>query len=645
MIECEEYCHASDLKKERLYFATGYGLIQCVKALMSYEDEDLLAGIQHTKRGNHVAQQHRKKAPYFTSRIAGLVVSSFSTSGVDWIRSMTPVERHAELTYAESLFEKTILGIVYSGDWLALVTEILNMRSLFNIYRQLGRYIDAVDGEGKGDTIDVHFRSGVYLGVGLSHLILSLMPSKILSIVELFGYHGDRQYGLTLLQKAGGWEEGKKEPGVDAAHEGVRRPICDMALLIFHLVASSVTFDGVDVKMAEQILEWNLMRYPNGVFFLFGAGRLALIHSQPQRAIEYYTRAMEAQSQYRNLHHISHWEMAIANLALWDLDASLKCWEVLEKEATWSKAIYSYGLAVCLLESADSLSAEGTPAAQQEADGRRERAAVLMNRVPALRQRIAGKSIPLEKLVARKARKYTTHHHRLVLPALELAYLFLGIAHAPRQVLVGKMLPEVWAAARMLGLRGVAEEASVANVTDTAAQQSFAIGNSLATGTTAANGSAEATADAEMRTVNMAELARNYGKGFWDDLVLVRFLEGVCLRYVAYPDPDAVVDAVATPGSGVADAAEKARTAFENVFSYGPQVELDHHLVYHAHYELGRLLACTGDTAGARRQFELVLSGKHLEVNAAGRKGRYSMEKALMMRTHAAMEALEKKRL
>ena len=39
MIECEEYCHASDLRKERLYFATGYGLIQCVKALMSYEDE------------------------------------------------------------------------------------------------------------------------------------------------------------------------------------------------------------------------------------------------------------------------------------------------------------------------------------------------------------------------------------------------------------------------------------------------------------------------------------------------------------------------------------------------------------------------------------------------------------------------------
>jgi len=72
----------------------------------------------------------------------------------------------------------------------------------------------------------------------------------------------------------------------------------------------------------------------SGVFFLFGAGRLALCRSQPRRAIEYYTKAMESQNQYRNLHHISFWEIAVANLALWDLDASLKYWRALEAEAT-----------------------------------------------------------------------------------------------------------------------------------------------------------------------------------------------------------------------------------------------------------------------------------------------------------------------
>lgn len=55
MLEAEEYCHLVDpnkyvatarlsfkiekLLRERLYFATGYGLIQCVKGLMSFEDK------------------------------------------------------------------------------------------------------------------------------------------------------------------------------------------------------------------------------------------------------------------------------------------------------------------------------------------------------------------------------------------------------------------------------------------------------------------------------------------------------------------------------------------------------------------------------------------------------------------------------
>jgi hypothetical protein len=124
-----------------------------------------------------------------------------------------------------------------------------------------------------------------------------------------------------------------------------------MTLLIFHLVLSSYTFDGVDVLMAQKVLDWNLKRYPNGaylvirkltslthcilgVFFLFGAGRLSLVRSQPRLAIEFYTKATSVQTQYRNLHHISFWEIAIANLALWDIPASLTCWRDLQAEAT-----------------------------------------------------------------------------------------------------------------------------------------------------------------------------------------------------------------------------------------------------------------------------------------------------------------------
>ena len=75
-----------------------------------------MAGIAHTKQGNLIASQHRKKPAFITSRLAGYVVSSLNTTGVGFIKSMTPVERHAELVYAESLFEKVSSNLVSSHN-------------------------------------------------------------------------------------------------------------------------------------------------------------------------------------------------------------------------------------------------------------------------------------------------------------------------------------------------------------------------------------------------------------------------------------------------------------------------------------------------------------------------------------------------
>jgi hypothetical protein len=76
--------------------------------------------------------------------------------------------------------------------------------------------------------------------------------------------------------------------------------------------------------------------YPSnpGVFFLLSYGQLCLMRSQPKRAVQFYTKAIQSQSQYRNLHHVSFWEIAISQLALWDIPASLECWQVMADEAT-----------------------------------------------------------------------------------------------------------------------------------------------------------------------------------------------------------------------------------------------------------------------------------------------------------------------
>jgi hypothetical protein len=97
------------------------------------------------------------------------------------------------------------------------------MRTTVAIYRQLSQYLDAMDTEatenGLGTidiSIDEHFRSGVYLGAGMCNIILSLIPGKLATLVELFGYKGDRKLGLELLMRAGGWVEGEDEPRITA---------------------------------------------------------------------------------------------------------------------------------------------------------------------------------------------------------------------------------------------------------------------------------------------------------------------------------------------------------------------------------------------------------------------------------------------
>ncbi|KAF7799194.1 hypothetical protein EIP86_010425 [Pleurotus ostreatoroseus] len=583
MLESEAHCNKIDPTKERLYVATGFGLIQCVKGLMSFED-------QH---GNTIAQQHRKRSAALPTRLAGLVIGSLNTSGVGFIKSMTPVERHAELVYAESLFEKAIVGIAYSGDWLAFIKEAV-----------LGKFLEESDaaaqaqGKPEDTSIDVHFRSGVYLGVGLSHLILSMMPSRLLSLIELFGYKGDRHTGLRLLYKAGGWSKGSDEPGVPSEREGIRRTICDMALIIFHLVFSAFTSEGVDMGMAEKIINFHIRRYPNGVFFLFGQGRLKLCRSQPAQALEYYQRAMEVQDQYRNLHHISYWEMAVANLALWNVPASLECWRKLQAEATWSKATYTYGTAVCLLEVGG--------------EKEREEAGKLLQQVEGLRQRIAGKSIPLEKFVARKARKFESQGHRLALPILEFAYFFLVIVHAPRDVLKEKMLPQV--------------------------EQVLA----------------------KLKAHKDQPAQYEGGQGYWDDRCLAHFLEGICLRYIAYPDPDAVVDLSKEPAAVRADAETRAAAAFQAVIADAANIQHDHYLLYYsrAHpsppiYLLSPLTArflFLGLDLPAGSTAQTTSSASCWRARATRRprggtsssscQGKYSMENALHIRTHAALEAL-----
>jgi tetratricopeptide (TPR) repeat protein len=566
-----------------------------MKGFMTFEPEDLATAISYCKDAMHIAQLLRK--PSNTVANFGRFVrgSGHSPSA---FASMTPVQRHAELVYVEAQLLKSCLGIVYSGDFFGFVAEALHMRNAYGVYRSLAKYVDTADSKASGnhdDEIDEDFRSGVYLGSGLITMILGLLPGKILGLMSAFGYEGDTQAGLQTLMRAGGWKaSGQDRPAIGIKDEGIRRSVCDMGILLFHLVVSVfIPVTGVDIPFADRILHYHLKRYPNGVFFLYFSGRLYSTQARCEKAIKQYAAARDAQEEYIQLKHISWWDASLCHMSLAQWRKAQTCFDVLLKESNWSKCVYTYGVAANMAQADEEEAADGTGGAAKRKT--KSEAADLFSKVPGLMQRIAGKSIPMEKFVAKKASKFNKQG-RLLLPAVEFSYIYHCLSNAPRYALTDEHLVMI----------------------------------------------SDALSDLNEHESSPS----SYHSGedeFWDDFCLAHFLRGVVLRHIATPETHAKSDPRDEENSiPREEAQEQALLSFQTVLENGHRITTDHYIIYFSHYELGRLHADMGEYGEAKKELDLVLSGKMLEDKGT-RKGnhKYGMQNMALLRSNGALNNLK----
>ncbi|CAE6377071.1 unnamed protein product [Rhizoctonia solani] len=583
MNEAEEACRRNDKANAvpRLYVRTASALMQSMTALMSFESDDVTNAQKTVQRTLNLADQGRLSLTW-SSRISSFPFDAAIANA----RRMTIEQLHAELIYAESLLEKAILGFISSGDWMSFLREALNIRSVVAIYRTLNSFLEEFDEQIPSKKskyeikeIDTDFRSGVYLGMGMCLLVFSLIPSRVVIFADLLGYKGDRIEALKLLRKAGGWggvdgsaDPNQRTPRIPKEEGGVRRPLCDLVLIVFHLVMSGFTREGVDVHEAENIVEWNLQHYPQSIFFLFGKGRLHVTRSRPDLAIPIYEDArskINGQKGYEQLGSVMLWETALCHLSLGRWKESAECWKQMKETAKWSKAVYAYGRAACLLQ-AGNLS----PEEQKEVDS-------LMSEVPTLRQRIAGKSIPLEKYVARKAERYITEK-RLVAPAIELAYML---------------------------------------------QATY-----------------KTTDKALHKHVDTLKTLRDSSLNKQDDIQMVNLLLAVHLRLLEYPSSEDVTSPSEKQRRGQVDDATDTETEILQLLQQakesGGKLQQEHWVAYFAYYELGRYYEERGEYIEARKNFAVVSSGSSLEGSGNVRRGKYSLQNAIQLRASASIATL-----
>ncbi|XP_075472429.1 tetratricopeptide repeat protein 39A isoform X2 [Ascaphus truei] len=384
-----------------MYHALTYATMLEMQAMMTFDPQDILNAGNTMKEAQAVCQRFRKKstvADSFNNLVHGQSLDQF-----------TEEEIHAEVCYAECLLQRAALTFLQDENMVSFIKGGIKVRNSYQTYKEL-HSLQQCANYAKGDS-HCHFEGGVKLGVGAFNLTLSMLPTRILRLLEFVGISGNKDYGLTQLQEG-------------SSLLSFRALLCTLLLLCYHTFLSFVLGTGNgNIEEAEKLLQPYLKRYPKGAIFLFFAGRIEEIKGNVDKAISRFEECCEAQQNWKQFHHMCYWQLMWCFTYKRQWKMAYFYADLLSKESSWSKATYMYMKAAYL-----SMFGEGDykPFGDDEVK--------LFKLVPGLKLKIAGKSLPTEKFAIRKSRRYVPPKPvPLPVPPLEMMYIWNGYAVIGKQ--------------------------------------------------------------------------------------------------------------------------------------------------------------------------------------------------------------------
>ena len=183
----------------------------------------------------------------------------------------------------------------------------------------------------RNDQLRKDFESGVRLAIGTFNLLTSMLPAKIMKLLEFIGFGGNRDIGLQELKKV--YEE----------KDSLRQFLACLGILVYDLVICSYLGDEqCNIELCEEILHDKIAKYPNGVCFLFVKGRFHFVQGEMKAAIHCHQKSCALLEKYPKLRHIYYWEL------IWAHQFSLDWWSayhyanLLYEDSKWSKCFYAY---------------------------------------------------------------------------------------------------------------------------------------------------------------------------------------------------------------------------------------------------------------------------------------------------------------
>nr|XP_060483038.1 tetratricopeptide repeat protein 39B-like [Panthera onca] len=360
--------------KTSIYHALIYNILMVVKAVLTFDPQDIQTGMANAKEALKTCNNFRRKSRMMN--FSHLV----SKQGIKTIKEE---ELHAEVCYAECLILKSTVTFIQDDSMLGFLKCAINIGLSYQIYKDCQQVLTQMPNN--HSKTYRHLVEGVKFGLGAFNLLLSLVPPKTLKLLNIVGYSGDREVGLTLLHES-------------ASKSHINNILSVLTLVFYYTyICVAIGAEKGHSSAVEDLFLIYLQKFPNCVILKFFQARFSMLKGSFENARLILEECIFVQNEWKQVHHLCYWELMWCHIFLRNWKQAHHYADLLSRNSRWSKAIYMYSKAMLLsLLPSDSVKSVS------------EDVSSLFLKVDSLRIKIWGTSVPIEKFIAKKGQRYGT---------------------------------------------------------------------------------------------------------------------------------------------------------------------------------------------------------------------------------------------
>lgn len=390
-IVCDEL--VDKFGKDSLYGTVGHSYISFVYAVFSMEKKLLDDSFERIKKTYEIVNFRRKHHHSLSSWFFKTDYNAYSD-----------MDAHAEIIFGECSLMSVILTFIAEPNFMSIIRAVMKLRSAYNSYKLCGEILNKkTNWESK--QLKEEFEVGYKMGWGIYNVLMSHLPTRVLSLLSFVGFSSDRNLGMSYLREI-----------TDTKSHIYRHKLTGFMVCFYTFYLEQFFGCGAgDLDWVREITTAALKVTPNSAFDLFWSARYEQLAGNADDAIDKFLKCKNAQSEFKSLHNVCTWDLLWSYAIKCDWASASNCAMFLHENCDWSKATNLYQWACfqyMIMEETNDKSLLGPIEDALES-------------LPNLRRRFIGKTLPPEKFAISKAEKYfSSGKQKMTLPALELFYVW-----------------------------------------------------------------------------------------------------------------------------------------------------------------------------------------------------------------------------